>query len=69
MLIIEAGPMVIRWEINSSKQEQSLAEVQKTIAIYDFAKPVVNNSKLRAGNGKKAWCCVVYTCSHCKFCN
>ena len=33
MLIIKAGPVVIHWEIN---REQSLAEVQKTIAIYDF---------------------------------
>ena len=29
--------MVITYEINRCKQEQSLAEVQKTITIYDFA--------------------------------
>ena len=48
--------MVLHYEINHSKPEQSLAEVQKTIAIYDFALV----SKLQAGDGKKAWCFVVY---------
>ena len=37
MLVIQAGLMVIHSEINYRKKEQSLAEVQKTIALYDFA--------------------------------
>ena len=49
VLIIAAGPMVIHKEINCNKKEQSLAENQETIALYDFALV----SKFLAGNGKK----------------
>ena len=42
--------------IQQSKKEQSLAEVPKTIALHIFA----SVSILRAGDGKKVWCFVVY---------
>ena len=61
MLIIEAGPMVIHQKLNRCMQEQSLAEVQKTIAIYEFA--LVSN--FRAGDGKKVWCLVVFAGPPC----
>ena len=45
--------MVIHSEINYRKKEQSLAEVQKTIALYDFA--LVR--EFRAGDGEKRFFC------------
>ena len=43
------------------KKEQPLAEVQKTIALYDLALV----SEFRADYGTKAWYFVVYACPPC----